>query len=329
MAPLHAAGSWVGPFARNSGDGQRWGSCERAVYQVDSMIRRQSAEVRMRVAGTLQRVIGRDVPPPLTSSAGRLAAGSRRLSQVVPLGEATIVFRALGRYKLFAPAGDVHIVSHLAFDGVWEPDVTCAIARAVQPGAHCVDVGANIGYYTTLLADRAGDSGRVLAVEPNPRLVELIKFSNEANGFLRRVEIAQLAAGSQEGEAELTVPHGRSSWGSLGGSSTPSSDTVPVRVARLDTVVGRWPVVDFVKIDVEGSEGAVWEGMQETVKRCPGIEIVLEFVPERSSDPASLVGSMREAGFILRAIAPDGSLQPRSTAQILEDQYTMLFLSRR
>src|SRR6266404_6819875 len=52
--------------------------------------------------------------------------------------------------------------------GVWQPEVWNSLAPSLPPGAVFLDVGAHIGYFSIKAADRVGNSGRVVAFEPNP-----------------------------------------------------------------------------------------------------------------------------------------------------------------
>lgn len=127
----------------------------------------------------------------------------------------------------------------------------------VQPGAHVVDVGANIGYYTLMFASLAGDSGRVWSIEPDPvNLLELEAAVAESK-LDGTVTILPVAAGARDGTAKFepglnshVTPQGRSE----------------VAVRSLDSL--QLDRVDFIKIDVEGYEGAVLEGALATFGRC-------------------------------------------------------------
>ncbi|WP_233247757.1 FkbM family methyltransferase [Caulobacter endophyticus] len=93
------------------------------------------------------------------------------------LGRGVSVCRVLGRYKLFVDGLDYGLGPHLLLDGYWEMWTTEAIARAVKPGMTVVDVGANLGYFTLLMADLVGAGGRVHAFEPNPQIATLLARS--------------------------------------------------------------------------------------------------------------------------------------------------------
>ena len=89
----------------------------------------------------------------------------------------------LGKYLVYADAQESGITPHLAMDGYWESWITLVLARTVRPGSHCLDIGANHGYFTLVMADAAGPNGRVVPVEPTPRLTEMLRQTLDINGF--------------------------------------------------------------------------------------------------------------------------------------------------
>lgn len=131
---------------------------------------------------------------------------------------------------------------------------------AVRPGDVCVDVGANIGYYTRLLSRLVGPTGRVVAYEPYPPAFDLLR-RNSAR--LPNVRIVQAALSDAPGEADLFVAR-TEDMSSLSASAGRSH--VRVRLETLDALHTEVPRVDFIKIDVEGFEYAVLGGGLELLR---------------------------------------------------------------
>jgi FkbM family methyltransferase len=252
--------------------------------------------------------------------------------QAVQVSPETVLCRVLGKYLFHADPDDVGITPHLCMDGFWESWITIALARQVRTGWHCVDVGANCGYYTVLMADAVGESGRVLAIEPNPGLTSRLHNNLEVNGLRNHgTVLAKAAAQCSGSRTSLAVPRHRSLNGTIARTATSEDWVFEVETVSLDDATRGWGRVDLVKIDAEGAEESIWRGMQFTVHNNPDLRIIMEFNPLRSSAPRLFLQELAADGFVLRHIDFDGSLQELTLNQILEPQPAierMLFLHR-
>jgi FkbM family methyltransferase len=250
----------------------------------------------------------------------------------VYLGEQTVLCRVLGKYLMYADAQETGITPHLTMDGYWESWITVALARTLRRGWHCVDVGANHGYYTVLMADAVGPEGRVVPVEPTPRLADLLRQTLDVNGF-PGVAVAAEAATDTDGQTlQLVVPARRSMNARLSQVAGPTDAVAEVRSVTIDTLTRDWPRVDLIKIDVEGAEEGVWQGMQQTIEQNPDLVLVLELNVDRYEDPRSFLEAIDRAGFRLRYIDFDAEVKDVEIDQLLgrrvgEDW--MLYLTRR
>jgi hypothetical protein len=118
----------------------------------------------------------------------QLEAAIRRRCHTIPVEQHTILCRILGRYKFYVDCRDRGLAPHLMLDGYWEYWVSDFMWRNIKPGDTVIDVGANLGYYSVLMADLVGSTGRVVSFEPNPRLFELLQRNVGINGFTRRTQ---------------------------------------------------------------------------------------------------------------------------------------------
>lgn len=252
-------------------------------------------------------------------------------SQVVYLGENLVLCRVLAKYFLYAETQDVGIVPHLCLDGYWETWLTLAMARVLQPGWTCIDVGANHGYYTLLMAGIVGPSGRVAAIEPTPRLVHLLQQTLDVNGLQHWTTIVPAAAYDRPGKMNLVIPKGFGMNASVKRPITSADDVVEVETFTIDQLTRDWPVIHFIKIDAEGAEEHIWNGMQETIDRHPNLIIILEFACVRYADPQAFLQAIQAKGFPLRHIDFDAQIQDLTLEQCLNDrpqQDWLLFLQR-
>jgi FkbM family methyltransferase len=257
---------------------------------------------------------------------------SREHSRSLYLGEQTVLCRVLGKYLMYADSQETGITPHLAFDGYWESWITLVLARTVRPGWHCLDVGANHGYYTLVMADGAGSGGRVVPIEPTPRLADLLRQTLDVNGF-PYVEVMAKAASDSDGERlQLVVPARRSMNARLADVVEPTEEAVAVESVTIDAITRDWPRVDLIKIDVEGAEEQVWRGMEETIARNRDLVVVLEFNVARYDDSRGFIRALEAAGFPLRYIDIDAEVKSVSVEELLSRQVGqdwMLYLARR
>lgn len=272
------------------------------------------------------------VPQFLLGDRDYLETHARRHAQTVHLAEGTVLCRVLAKYLMFVDPYDLGVTPRLCLDGYWESWITSAVARAVQAGGWCVDVGANHGYYTVILADAVGRYGRVLAVEPNPRLSELLALSLEVNGLTTQTTIVQKAVtDGRTARVRLVVPNRRGACATICREATATDQVVDVDASSVDQLTAEWPQVDLVKVDAEGAEDLIWRGMHRTIERNPGLLVLLEFVPSRYRDPCSFVREIQKAGFSLREVGYDSEIVPVSEAELVqgdEHEGRMLFLRR-
>ncbi|MBE9222219.1 FkbM family methyltransferase [Cyanobacterium stanieri LEGE 03274] len=263
----------------------------------------------------------------------------RQNYQTAYLGNGILLCRVLTKYFCYVQADDIGIAPHLSLNGYWEMWITEAITDAIQPGWHCIDIGANHGYYSLIMADIVGSSGHVIAIEPNPNIEKLLRRTMEVNGFLgNNSEVIQMAVADEiDKTVNLYLPEGRGINGSICAGvseeelSQNQDNVFPVQTTTLDELTKDWQKVDFVKIDAEGAEESIWKGMQNTITKNPDINIVLEFAPVRCDNPKALIEEIVKAGFILRYIDYDGKLKILTIDECLTKHPSedwMLFLKR-
>ncbi len=149
--------------------------------------------------------------------------------------------------------------------------------RYVKPGATVIDVGANIGYNAIYAARLAGPQGRVIALEPTPDTLTVLRRNIVASG-LANVSVEPVAAGSIAGTRDFFVRGEISAVNSLYPDSRYAHVTSVLRapVTPLDDLVDG--AADVVKIDVEGAELDVLEGMPR-ILRASGVTIIVEWDP--------------------------------------------------
>jgi FkbM family methyltransferase len=174
---------------------------------------------------------------------------------------------------------DRYISSGIRRDGVWEPVETSALLEVLPRGGVFLDLGANIGYYTVLAALACGEGGRVHAFEPEPANFELLE-RNVRHNRVGNVECVRAAAGRASGTSELFLSDTNQGDHRLYASEGREGG-IPVRQVAIDEhFAGRDPRIDVVKIDTQGSEVAILEGMRGLLEANRGrMSLVVEFWP--------------------------------------------------
>jgi FkbM family methyltransferase len=221
----------------------------------------------------------------------------RGACNAVYCGDHTALCRVLGRYKAYVDTTDVALSSHLMLEGYWEMWVTETLYDLVRPGMVVADIGANVGYFTLLMAELVGAAGRVHAFEPNPRLAELVGKSLMVNGFSRWASIHQVALGEENDQsATLVVPPTMPMNAYMLPPGAEHPDGVVVPISRLDSRED-WREIELAKIDVEGAEQVIWSGLQGLLDSGRLRTVVLEFNAHRYADPGGFLDRLYANGF--------------------------------
>lgn len=190
------------------------------------------------------------------------------------------VVNVLGhRMAVHDPARDRFITPSLIHTRCFEPFQTELVVNEVRPGDMAIDLGAHVGYYTLLLARLVGPAGRVLAFEPDPDNFALLAHNVALNGYAN-VELFNAGVSARPGRARLFRSPDNAGDHRLHDSPGDPRPGVDVAVVSLDDVFrDRAGGIDFVKVDVQGSEGAALEGMAGLLARCPRVKLLVEFWP--------------------------------------------------
>lgn len=220
----------------------------------------------------------------------------------------------------------------LLFHGAYEPHMQQVFKRLLERDAVVVDVGANIGVHTLTLATLVGDSGHVLAVEPNPVIRARLELNLQQNGF-KNVMVYGCALGAKDDLMSLRVPTATSEesanpgLASLVALDTPH-DLVPVEVRRLDDLFDETGLerLDLIKIDVQGFEMQVLEGTNAIIERFRPI-IVFEFEDwawsKAGSDWSAALKLFKTSGYELYCIDDEGNLELSSAVNDLSGRSHM------
>jgi FkbM family methyltransferase len=169
-------------------------------------------------------------------------------------------------FKMNVNLGDF-IGRHIFLHGEYEDYVTRVFYKLLQPGDVVLDVGANIGYFTLLSASIVGKSGRVISFEASPQIFTYLS-SNLSLNESENVESFCAAVGDKNGQVEFfEADDSHLGLSSLRHLDNNNSKRIMIDMIELNCFAENFPKVQLVKVDVEGGEMRVFQGMQKILER--------------------------------------------------------------
>jgi FkbM family methyltransferase len=215
---------------------------------------------------------------------------------------------------------------NLSWNKIYEAYETKIMKSLIKPGDVVVDLGAFIGYYTLIFAEIVGQSGQVVAFEPRPSNAQILRKNIQVNNY-SNVLVEEKAVSDVEGKITLylcTDNHGMNRLY----KSAYCDESVEVECITLDSYFKNSnKKIDFIKMDVEGSEYGVLEGMTRILEKNNNIKILLEFNPssiiEYGKTPEELIGLLNSYGFNIyrlnRRTKAKDIIQPKSMSNLVKD----------
>ncbi len=184
----------------------------------------------------------------------------------------TLQNKALNSKVLFNVDTASYLEWYVFFYGTYEPMITNLITTLIKPGSVCIDVGANVGIHSLTMAQAIENNGKVYAFEPHPEIIKRLCENIRINNFIQ-IEAIQLGLSNKTSSAIL-----KDEGFDIANKGTAkiiedldSSDkpTFTISTITLDEFVEQRELkqLDFIKIDVEGHESAVFEGAEKTIAK--------------------------------------------------------------
>lgn len=206
-------------------------------------------------------------------------------------------------------------------NGAWEFNVTKYLTDHVKPSETVIEIGANIGYYTTLLASIVGKNGKVYSYEANKQVFDLAVLSLRMNELQRDgVFLKNLAVSDHTGTIELVCKTDKDLFSgevNLGAthlkfpSEKTHEQTISVQSVTLDEDLSDVKNVDWLRMDIEGSEILALKGAKRIIESSPNLKIVMEWSVRMLGyydNVADLIDEMHAYGFRFHLIDNRGKL---------------------
>lgn len=250
---------------------------------------------------------------------------------VTPPAKRRIRHLRLPEFEMLVQANET-VGRHLSLFGVFEAPESAYFRCVVRDSDICFDVGANVGYFSMLLA-RLAPRGAIHVFEPIPLNAALIAANRELNGFAH-VFISACAVGDKAHNLDFTVStdSAYSSLHDVGRSRAVA--TIPVQMITLDDYIKQHaiPRVDVLKIDVEGAEVLVIQGAAQLLsdlERAPRV-VLMELYQENmvpfGTSVEQALRTMTSFGYRAHTLSEDGRhLQLCADATSVED-YNFVFV---
>jgi FkbM family methyltransferase len=165
----------------------------------------------------------------------------------------------------------------LTMNDVHEPLETDIVKKETKRGYTVLDIGANIGYYTLIFSKLVGENGKVFAFEPDPENFTLLEKNIKMNNC-SNVTLVKKAVSNRNGKERLYISEKNKGDHRLYNSHD-NREYVEVETIRLDDYFKDFGKIDFIKIDIQGSEGALISGAPILIKKNKNLKILTEYWP--------------------------------------------------
>jgi FkbM family methyltransferase len=205
-----------------------------------------------------------------------------------------------GRYRMTLDLANA--IHRQIFMGCFARNMTKWASRLLPTDGAFLDVGAHAGYFSLLASHLVGPSGRVLAIEPNPRTFAALQRHLTENAA-RNVHAMMCGLADKPGSIALHMPPSQLDYNT---TVLPRADWTRVDVPSrtLDDCVREWRIerIDLMKIDVEGAEPLVLAGgadaLARGVVRHAMIEVNGPRLTEGGEGPAAVARTLERLGFV-------------------------------
>lgn len=227
-----------------------------------------------------------------------------------------LIKRKIGNYIMYLDPRDSGLSSTLMKMGPRsaerEPAFMKIVRQEVKEGMTTLDIGANIGYVTLIMAELTGSSGRVYAIEPEPRNFSILTKNIEANGYASFVFPHQAGISNVSGASKLHMSYASNLHSMSATKHTKAS--IDITVLTLGDFMKDKGHPDFIKMDIEGHEVEALEGMYNTLRNAGSpVKILMEVHPMYYSETHSLENQLRrlmDIGFNTKYVVSAGVAKP-------------------
>jgi FkbM family methyltransferase len=213
-------------------------------------------------------------------------------------------------FKIFCRSSDLDVGKQIIQTQKYEPHVTSILTEVLKPGHVMVDLGANIGYFSLLAMTLVGDNGKVIAIEPNVRNLQLL-YASIVENKMKNIFVLPLAASHLFQILRLQT---FGSNGFLDVAAPGQAGAQYVQTVILDEILHGVPHIDTIKMDIEGFEPFALKGMTTIIETHRPL-LITEFSPWHIEHrcglhPKEYLDQLTSHGYRLSIIKPSGIMTP-------------------
>ncbi len=229
--------------------------------------------------------------------------------------------KSVANFQMYLDLQDGWGVSkYILKHGNYDPELGQIMKKLLKPGARCIDIGANIGYWTNFLLSSC-KAGKVYSIEPEPSNVDLFRANSLLNNNSTSVQLFACAVGEENAQLKLFLSADNAGDHQLYSQGNGDRKYVTVDVKRIDDLITD-KNIDFVKIDVQGYEPYVFRGMKDVFAQNPNIIVLSEFWPtnikKAGNDPTQMLNDFANDGFKFHLVK-NSTLQEVGIAEIFKE----------
>lgn len=199
-----------------------------------------------------------------------------------------------------------HLLKRILITKEYEPDITKLIKSNINSEKDAINIGANIGLFTNLIASKINKDHKVLAIEPTEGAYKLLASNIKRNENSSKVITFNGIASERSGNFVLNVIPGNEEYSSLGELISPSTKNltslkVEIKGETIDNLVNKYNInPGLLVIDVEGAEHSVLKGAINTIKKHKPIiisEIDDKFLIKQNSSSKQVIDFLEGMGY--------------------------------
>ena len=178
-----------------------------------------------------------------------------------------LIKRNIHQYKMYLDASDSGLCRGLILFGTREVDHKILLEKILKPGMTVLDIGANIGYYALMELDLIGSTGKLIAVEPSPSNLTILKKNLELNN-ISGVRIVNGAISDKSEKKDFYLAHqgNLNTFHATGtGAKHLNGEVIEVESFTVPEIMKDEGQLDLIRMDVEGHEVEVLNGMYDEI----------------------------------------------------------------